>query len=237
PAPIQAVHINFRRVWALSHVGVGGAIASGLATGAFWAMGPVFGRGLGLDLSQLAMFLSAAVLGGALFQLPLGRLSDRYDRRLVIFYTALGGAIFSLFLCLLPVQGIPLLVLALLWGGGVMTLYALCLAHATDHAQGDEFVMVGSGILMIFAVSSAIGAPLASLFMGVVGPRGLFAFAALCLMGLILGIAVRRRTHVLPIIDETGPFRPLAETSPALFEMDPRTEGADTVDEVRVADP
>jgi len=224
PAPIQAVRIDLRRLWTMSHVGMGGAVASGLVTGAFWAMGPVLARGLGLDTAQLTLFLSVVVLGGALFQLPLGRLSDHYDRRLVVFYTALGGAIVSLLVFALPLQGIPLLVAALLWGGGVMTLYALCLAHATDHAEGDEFVMVGSGILLVFAVSSAIGAPLASLFMATLGPRGLFAFAALCLVGLTLGISIRRRTHVKPVVDETEPFRPLTDTSPALFEMDPRTE-------------
>ncbi len=228
PAPIQAVRVNLVQVWRLSHVGVGGALVSGLATGAFWAMGPVYARGLGLDTAQLTLFMSAAVLGGALFQLPLGRLSDHYDRRVVVSWAALGGALVSLLLVLLPLHGTPLLVAALLWGGGVMTLYALCLAHATDNAQGDEFVMVGSGILLVFAISSAIGAPMASLFMALLGPRGLFAFATLCLVGLTVGIAIRRRTHVLPLHDETEPFRPVTDTSPALFEMDPRIESPET---------
>src|SRR5690606_42080303 len=42
--------------------------------------------------------------------------------------------------------------------------------------------------------------------------------------GFAAGIAVRRRTHVLPVHDETGPFQPISVTSPALFELDPRTE-------------
>ncbi|KJS07999.1 MAG: twin-arginine translocation pathway signal protein [Gammaproteobacteria bacterium BRH_c0] len=229
PAPMQAVKLDLRRLWQLSHVGMGGAIASGLVTGAFWALGPVYARGVGLETSQLTLFMSAAVLGGALFQLPLGRLSDHYDRRIVLFFSCLFGAAISLLLVLAPVLGNLLLVLAVLWGGSVMTIYSICLAHAADSAQSHEFVLVGSGILLVFGISSAFGAPLASIFMAVAGVAGLFVFSAVCLMVFALGISIRRKTHVLPLHDETEPFRPVSVTSPAVFEMDPRTEPLDPI--------
>ena len=224
PAPMQAVKLDFRRLWRMSHVGMEGAITSGLVTGAFWALGPVYARGLGLDTSQLTLFMSGAVLGGALFQLPLGRLSDRYDRRLVLYFSSLAGAGVSLLLVFVPAAGNLLLLLAVLWGGAVMTMYSICLAHTSDNAEAADFVLVGSGILFLFGCSSALGAPLASLFMLLLGPSGLFVFSAVCLLGFTLGISIRRKSHVLPVVDETEPFVPVSVTSPVIFELDPRTE-------------
>lgn len=229
PAPMQVVKLDFRRLWQLSHVGMEGAITSGLVTGAFWALGPVYARGLGLDTSQLTLFMSGVVLGGALFQLPLGRLSDHYDRRLVLYFISLAGAAVSAVLVFVPVVGNVFLLLAVLWGGTVMTMYSICLAHTSDNAEASDFVLVGSGILFLYGCSSAVGAPLASVFMSLFGPRGLFAFAAVCLLGFTLGISIRRKSHVVAIVDETEPFVTILETSPVIFELDPRhSDGEDS---------
>lgn len=224
PAPIEPMRINISRVWEISHVAVAGAVASGLVTGAFWSLGPVYARGVGLDTSQLTVFMSAVVLGGALFQMPLGKLSDKLDRRVVIMFTALFGAIISVLMAILSGSFQSLIILAALWGGMVMTQYAICMAHAADNAESHEFVMVGSCILLLFGISSAVGGPLASVFMEFIGAVGMFIYSALCLVGFALVVAVRRHRHVKPILDETEPFRAMADTSPAAFAMDPRTE-------------
>jgi MFS family permease len=231
PAPMQAVKLDLRKLWRLSHVGMGGAMCSGLITGAFWSLGPIYAKGIGLDEAGLSLFMSAVVVGGALFQLPLGRLSDYYDRRLVLFFSALAGSTVSFTLAFVD-GGWAALLLALLWGGSVMTLYAICLAHASDSATPDEFVMVGSGILFVLGICSAVGAPLASLIMSLVGPGGLFLYASVCLLVFALGISLRRKRHVLPVADETEPFIPMAATSPAVLELDPRTEEASEEDTI-----
>ena len=225
PAPLASVRLDLRKIWKLSHVGMGGALAAGLASGAFWSLGPVYAKSVGLSTAQLTLFMSAAVLGGAIFQLPFGRLSDHYDRRLVVLFLSVAGASISLLLVFLPNVGNLLLGLSFLWGATVMTLYAICLAHATDHAQPEDFTMVGSGILLVFGLSSAIGGPLASLFMSLVGSAGLFAFCAVSLLLFSIGIFFRRKAHVIPVHDETEPFRVMSDSiTPMAMEMDPRTE-------------
>ncbi len=228
PAPLLRVKLSPLKVWHLSRVGVGGAIAAGLSTGAFWSLGPLYAREVDMDTYQLTLFMSSAVLGGAALQFPLGRLSDHYDRRLVVLGAALVGAVLSLALGIIPdLSGGLRIGLAFLWGGTTMTLYAICLAHANDRAQPEDFVMVGSSILLTFGVASAIGAPLAALTMGLVGAGGLFLFAAAVLALLSLGVLRRRQTHYLPVVDETVPFRAMADvTTPAALEMDPRMEAA-----------
>jgi len=230
PAPLQNVKISLRRVWHLSHIGLVGAVASGLVTGAFWSLGPLFAKTQGLDTFQLTIFMSATVFGGAVFQLPLGRLSDHVDRRVVVAAAALGGALVSVLMVVLPTmlpeQGAWLLcVLAFFWGGTVMTQYAICLAHANDSAEPDEFVMVGSAMLLTLGFCSAIGAPMASLTMRYLGASGLFAFSASCLLITFLIIMVRRHMHELPVEIDVEPFRAAADTTtPTVFEMDPRTQ-------------
>jgi MFS family permease len=236
PAPLQNVSISLPKVWRYSHVGMMGAIVSGLVTGAFWSLGPLYANAMNLETFQLTMFMSATVMGGAIFQLPLGRMSDRRDRRIVLAYTSAASAVVSLLIVVLPVfwpydTAWLLCVLAFFWGGTVMTQYAICLAHANDRAAPEDFVMVGSGMLLILGFCSAIGGPLASLMMGLIGPGGLFAFAGVCLLLFSITIAVRRKTHVLAAADVTEPFRAVADTiTPTVYEMDPRAEAEDPQD-------
>ena len=226
PAPLVRVKISPRKAWRLSRVGVGGAVAAGLATGAFWSLGPLYARNVGMDTYQLTLFMSSAVLGGAALQFPLGRLSDHYDRRLVVLGAAVVGAALSVALGVIPdLSGWLRIGLAFFWGGSTMTLYAICLAHANDRAQPKDFVMIGSSILLTYGVASAIGAPLAALAMRFFGGEGLFLFAGVVLALLALGVLKRRRTHYLPVVDETVPFRAVADvTTPGALEMDPRME-------------
>jgi MFS family permease len=158
PAPINRVKISPRKLWRLSRVGTLGGIAGGLTVGAFWSLGPVYARGVGFDTFQLATFISAVVIGGAIFQLPLGRLSDHFDRRLVLLGSAtLGiGTSLALGLGVLPTYTTTALV-AMVWGGSVMTLYAICLAHANDRASPEDFVLVSSAMLLIHGLAAAVG--------------------------------------------------------------------------------
>lgn len=225
PAPLLRAKVKPLKVWRLSRVGMGGAFAAGLATGAFWSLGPVYARAVGMDTAQLTFFMSATVLGGAAMQFPLGRLSDHFDRRLVVLGIAVCGAGLSMALGLTHALSDELRIgLGFFWGGTTMTLYAICLAHANDRAEPEDFVMVGTSILLTFGLASAIGAPLGSLAMAWLGAGGLFLFAGVVLLLLALAVARRRRTHYLPVVDETVPFLPISFTTPAALEMDPRMD-------------
>lgn len=229
PAPIQNVRIDLVQVWDLSHIGLIGAIVGGLVTGSFWALAPIYARGIGLETIHLTLFMSAAVLGGAAFQLPLGRLSDYFDRRLIVLFASLVGAATSLLIVIVsgPI-GLghwPVIGLSFIWGGCSMTIYAICLAHANDNADPESFVMVGSAMLLVFGLSSALGAPMASVTMAWVGPAGLFVFFGVCLLGFAGTIIRRRREHIIPVHEESEtPFHYIPGTSPVALEMDPRTE-------------
>jgi MFS family permease len=235
PAPLRTVKLDLPKIWQESRIAVIGVTIFGLVTGAFWSLGPVYGKAAGYDNFELAMFMSATVFGGAVFQLPVGRLSDHFDRRIVVFFMTIIGAITSLIVALLPVfapdvNNLVLIFLAFIWGGAVMTLYAILVAHANDRATPDDFVTIGSGMLLILGVCSAIGAPLASLAMNAFGPQGFYLFMAACLFVLAIVTAVRSSSHALLPVELNEPFRAVTDmVTPTAYEMDPRTHTTEGV--------
>jgi MFS family permease len=231
PAPLQTVKISLPKIWRHSHIGLIGAVVFGLVNGAFWALAPVYARQSGFDTFQLSMLMSVSVLGGALFQLPLGRLSDRMDRRIVLIAGALVGSAISLGFVVLPmvvtvVENWMIAALAFVWGGAAMTQYSISLAHANDNAPAEDFVEIGSGMLLTVGIFSALGAPLASLTMTLMGPSGLYAFAAACLTAFAVITLLRWQSHTVEIPAEGHEhFRTVAAmVTPTAYEMDPRTE-------------
>jgi MFS family permease len=236
PAPIKKVSVDFAKVWRHSHIGIIGSIFTGLITGSFWALAPIYANDSGFTTFQLANFMSAVVLGGALFQIPLGRFSDQFDRRIILIFIALGGAIISFLTFMASFQdfyaGAVSTGLAFIWGAFSMTMYAICLAHANDNADSSDFVDIGSAMLLTYGLSSAIGASVSSAFMSILGHHFFFIFMGACftLFGVIL--IVRRKTHILPTMtDDNEEFQAVAGmTTPEAYNLDPRAE--DIIEEV-----
>ncbi|MBK1874700.1 hypothetical protein FE848_15860 [Marinobacter sp. 1-3A] len=99
--------LNLKTLYAASPVGMVGAVVSGVMIGSFYALGVVFARRIGLSVAESAMFMSVVVLGGLVFQLPIGALADRLDRRLVMSVALiLVGGSWAVLLSLLA-SGVP----------------------------------------------------------------------------------------------------------------------------------
>ncbi|MDH5738231.1 MAG: MFS transporter, partial [Gammaproteobacteria bacterium] len=93
PSPIPPVSFSLAAVYRASHIAVLGAFAGGLVTAGFWSLGPIMALAQGIAVEDIGLFMSVTILGGAVFQFPLGRLSDQRDRRLVLMLIALTGAL------------------------------------------------------------------------------------------------------------------------------------------------
>ncbi len=203
PAPIQSVKINFRELFQTSPVGVIGCLAVGLANGSFWALAPVFAKGDSTDVATVAIFMSVAVIAGAVGQWPLGRMSDRMDRRRVILLTCAGAMCAGILLALLnPSMDKLLLPTAFAYGLFAFPLYSLCVAHTNDFADEAKYVEVACGLLLVYALGAVIGPIVASVFMHLFGPGGLFAFSALVHASMIGYVFHRlQRREVAPVAE------------------------------------
>jgi len=180
PAPIQRVKVRIGHLFRISPVGIIGAFLVGAQQGAFWSLGPVFADRIGLTTFWITLFMSLTILGGALGQWPLGKLSDRLDRRKVLVGVALLAAIIGVSIRFLnPTLGHGILIFGFLWGMLAMPLYSICAAHMNDHVKEGQFVEASSGLLLVFAGGAVLGPIIVSPFMTTVTPYALFAWTAL----------------------------------------------------------
>ena len=202
------VRLDLRRMFAISPAGAFGSLTAGLANGAFWSLAPVFVASYSADLKITAFFMTAAVLGGAAGQWPLGRWSDHVDRRWVIVVAAVTGALVGLALWGFAGVVTPpvLLALSAAWGAIAFPLYSVSAAHANDYARANEYVMISSGLLLMYGVGAIAGPFIAPLFMETIGAGGLYLFTAIVHILLAAYTAIRISRRAPPPDEEQLPF-------------------------------
>ena len=165
--------ISFRRLVQVSPLAVVGMVFVGIVVSMLFGMGSVYGRSIGLNNTQVGYFMASITLGTLALQYPIGRLSDRFDRRVVIFGVAvIAGIAISIAGFFGVDQFISLFILMLVFGGLLFSLYSLFIAHANDYLPPSQMVAMSSGLLMINSAGAVIGSPLAASVIEFVGTRG-----------------------------------------------------------------
>lgn len=219
PPPLRLEFLGPRALYRVAPAGVAGCLVSGLLNSAILGLSPLFGTRIGLDPRTTVWLLTAFQLGSFLCQWPLGRLSDRIDRRSVIAGCAIAVAILSLATAAMP-AGRWLLLLYLLLGGTSLTFYAVAMAHAADFAEPDQMVGVSSSLLLCWAAGAAVGPTVAAPFMDLLGPRGLFVYTVAVAAGLA-GFVLWRMSRRAPPQAKEG-FVESPAATPRGAEIDPR---------------
>jgi MFS family permease len=193
PEQPQEVEVNLRRLFKISHAGTLGCLAIGVANGAFWSLAPVFTASVSSNPALAAWFMSSTVVGGALAQWPLGFLSNRIGRRKTLVGAAASGAVVAGMIVMtvddLGFVGINLLGAA--WGFFAFPMYAIAVAHANDYADADDYVMVSSGLLLMFGAGAIIGPFLASAVMMRTSASGLYVLTMLVHASLAVYVLLR----------------------------------------------
>jgi MFS family permease len=226
PAPIATARVDPIRLFRISPVGAVGVCVVGLVTGAFWALGPAYGARVGADIHEIAVFMAVASLGGALIQWPLGRLSDRLDRRLVLVggcIVAVGAAIGIFFFG--SASDWRFIVFSALFGAAALPLYAICAANAFDFVDRSELVEISSGLLLLHGIGSIIGPLIASSAMEAIGPGGLFVTTAVC-HAVLAAYAIWRISQRGPLTQAERTGFDLVSTAPTMVALNPEEVGA-----------
>jgi len=194
PMAVSETSLNLRKLIRVSPLAVTGAFAVGLSNGSFWGVAPVFVQELGHPVLVVSSFMSIAIFCGALLQFPVGFLSDKVGRRLMLILMSLGSAGAGLFLWqYAPQSQFMLLAGGALYGVFAMQLFGISAALANDFAEPHEFVAISGGLLLIYGIGSIFGPVLAPLAMTKAGPSGLFAFTAIVHI-LLTVFSLYRRT-------------------------------------------
>jgi MFS family permease len=222
PHAVEVPQLRPGRMFAISPVGVAGCIAVGFANAACWTFLPVYAHDNHLTRGLLAGFMSAFTLGGALVQIPLGRLSDRMDRRLIIAGASVLASLLGVALLAFGGKSNAVtLALVAVFGMAALPIYGLSVAHANDKLPRERFVEASATLLLINAIASVAGPIIAASVTDRFGMSTLFLYTATVHLGLAAFVIVRVRTVASPPHGER--YEPMpAQASPTALELDPR---------------
>jgi MFS family permease len=185
----------------------------------------VFGHGVGFSEPGIATFMAATILGGAAFQWPVGHLSDKNDRRWVLFWvcTLCAGVAALGFYLAREYEG-SLIFLGIVYGGLSFTVYGLSVAHVNDLIDSDKVLEVSSGLLLLYGIGSTVGPTLAGGVMDLLGPEALMLYFAIVLGLLAVSVwafAPAKYMHAEQSSHKTD-YVVMGSGSQAVLQMDPR---------------
>ena len=208
PAPLLDARLDVAGMWRNSPLALVGAVLIGLANGTFGTLAAVYADRLALSVGAVTLFVALPVLAGAIAQVPVGRLSDRLDRRHVLAGTlalALGADL--AFVLVAPGSAPAAIGLSMLFGAAIFSMYPILVAHANDHAPPEASIRTSGTLLLLYGLGSVAGPAATGALMSGVGPHGLFLVtlaAHACLLGYT-GWRIARRAPVE--IAAREPFR------------------------------
>ena len=207
PKPTVPSKVRIVDLYRDSPLGVVGVIASGLIASIIFSMGPVYARLSGMDTTGVATFMAVSILAAVTTQYPVGRLSDRMDRRTVI-----AGVCALIMLIATSIAAFPsmphamFLILAALFSGFALTLYSLSVSHVNDKLEPAQMVAASSTLLLLNGSAAAIGPTLAGSLMAAFGSTAYFATLAV-LAGALAIFDLWRKVRRKPVPpSEKGSF-------------------------------
>ncbi|WP_425090700.1 MFS transporter [Tropicimonas sp. S265A] len=208
PAPVfeSSRPISLWEVFRASPLGIVGLFLMGGVFSALFGMASVFGTTAGMTAAQISTFVAAIYLGGMLLQFPIGWISDRMDRRVLILCVACVGC-FAAALAGIGVGGYPgLLATAFLLGGMANPLYALLVAYTNDYLAYEDMASAAGRMVFVNGVGAVSGPFVTAALMDWVGASGFFVYIFVLMLGLS-GYAVWRMSRRPSIAtEETGSF-------------------------------
>lgn len=165
-------------------------IGAGLLSSAFYALTPVYLSRIGFPAGDISRVMGVVLIGALLSQWPVGRLSDHLGRRATLGVVSLVSALAA---AVLIVMRAPLLVDALLfvYVALTFTLYGVIVSDVNDHVDQARRVQTSATLLLVFSLGGAAGPTIASIFMRLLGPGGLYVFA----LAVTLGLAALSRSR------------------------------------------
>lgn len=214
--------MTLRKLFDTSPLGCVGMFLLGGIFSAQFGMSAVYGAQVGLSLVEISIFVAVFYIGAVVLQYPLGWMSDKMDRRLLIMSVAAIGGVGALIGVILGVTFTMLLVSAFIIGGMTSPLYSLLIAYTNDYLEYDDMSAASGGLVFINGLGAVTGPIITGWLMGagVIGPSGFFMFIAALMFVMAAYAAYRMTQRVYAPVDETGTIAPIYPTSsPVALEV------------------
>ncbi len=238
--------IKIKELFKISPFGSFSTFCSGFIFSAMLTMLSVYAVTMNLSVFEISVLLVGVTLAGALFQWPIGSLSDNYDRRLIIIGCCIFASIFTVFSIIYSglsfnnllseemlrfsyfevgsgMDKTKLFIFIILLAGMILPLFSLNLALVNDYIPKEKFVAAGGGLNIIFGLGAIGGPIICSVLMSLFGPNGFFLHLLFFLLVISL-FGIFRMTKRKYEDNPESTFTPLPkDITPLGIELDPDT--------------
>ena len=229
--------MKIKELYKISPMGVVVSFCNGLVHSAIFSLTAVYAVKMGFSIFEISLLIFLITIAGAVFQWPVGFISDKMDRRKVIVYSSIISAFFA-FLAIASfgtaaelmylsvdweINKIMFFIFVTIFAGFSLPIYAINIAHTNDYIPKAKFVAAGSGLQLIMGLG-AIGGPITCvIFMDNFGPSGFFIF--LIILQIVISVFGFYRMSVRPTEENPdSTFTPLPRNiTPLGIELDPTT--------------
>lgn len=198
--------ISMFQLYKVSPLGVIGMVVSGMVIGAIYAMGPVFATNVGMSVKDVSFFMTMIILGGFLFQYPLGWLSDRIGRRKIIILSCILGTGISIYAFNLSADDTGFFFIIACLGGLSLPLYSLCGVHINDYLNPTQMVAASGSVVLLSSIGAALGSPITATAMDAFGSKAFYGSIAIMLASIFIFSLWRKTKRPEAGVEEAGDF-------------------------------
>ena len=199
--------MSLRHLLKISPLGCVGMFLLGGVFSAQFGMAPVYGAEAGLSVAQISTFVATFFVGAMILQYPIGYISDRMERRLLIMIVSVIGVMGSAIGMMLGHVFSTLLVSAFVVGGMSNPLYSLLIAHTNDFLEHEDMAAASGGLVFINGLGAILGPVITGWMMGTsLGPGGFYLFTGVLFVALASYAAYRSTQRPGIAVEETGSY-------------------------------
>jgi len=226
--------MSLKELYKTSPLGMVGSVFYGTVQSALFSLLAVYAVSMNFTILEISIVTFLLAISGAVAQFPIGKLSDRFDRRLVIVYTTFGAAFFALCSIFassqmylpgnLGTSKLWFYIFLILFSFCSLPMFAIIFAHTNDFIPKEKFVAAGASLQFAFGLGAISGPFLCSVFMNVIGSNGYFVF--LIIFHSIIGVFAIHRMRIRETEDNPdSQFAAMPQTiTPAGMELNPSAE-------------
>ncbi len=179
-------NMSLADLYKVSPLGFIGMFLLGGIFSAQFGMSAVYGTLAGLSVAQISVFVSAIFVGALFMQYPIGWISDRMDRRVLIMWTSALGAMAAAAAMMAGNNFTVLLVAAFLVGGTSNPLYSLLLAYTNDYLESEDMAAASAGLLFVNGLGAITGPLIIGWVMTRFGPSGFWSVIMMLLAAVVV---------------------------------------------------
>jgi MFS family permease len=234
PVVEEVTTMSLRALFKISPLGVVTCLVSGAIYSAAFNLLPIFANEYNIVDFQLSLYIGTAIFGAFLLQFPVGLLSDKYDRRTVLFSLLMISALVDI---AMPTFALSEDLSAIFIGtaitcGIISCTYPLSISEVFDKLRHTEMVAGMGCMILVFSVGGIIGPYTASVVMSAFGGISLFYFLGVIQLLLAIFVIYRITMRKALPADEQENFVMQGSAFSSIIELDPRIDYIETVQPV-----